>query len=99
MISTLEDYTFLIQAETVFSQMIKNRFYLFSACKVGYYGLNCEDKCPSPYFGQRCKSECNCTENSCHHVYGCELSQEGMSYYSFQFVLYILIYSLMHRLL
>lgn len=78
--------------------MIKNPFYLFSACKVGYYGQNCEDKCPPSYFGQRCKSECNCTENSCHHVYGCELSQEGMSYYSFQFALYILIYSLMHRL-
>eukprot|EP00105_Crassostrea_gigas_P040632 XP_019924780.1 PREDICTED: scavenger receptor class F member 1-like [Crassostrea gigas] len=44
-------------------------------CEVGYYGLNCEDKCPSPYYGHNCKSKCNCTEKNCHHVYGCELYQ------------------------
>uniref|UniRef100_A0A8W8M8G2 Multiple epidermal growth factor-like domains 6 n=1 Tax=Magallana gigas TaxID=29159 RepID=A0A8W8M8G2_MAGGI len=49
-----------------------------TACDIGYYGLNCEDECPPPYYGHNCKSKCNCTEISCHHVYGCELYQQDI---------------------
>lgn len=49
----------------------------FSDCENGFYGINCETKCPFQYFGRKCLSKCNCTGKECHHVYGCESSTPG----------------------
>lgn len=66
----------------IFSLRMNNTLFITlffsSACDIGYYGLNCEDECPPPYYGHNCKSKCNCSEISCHHVYGCEIYQQGM---------------------
>ena len=44
-------------------------------CKDGYYGLNCRLHCPRPYFGEGCVLKCNCSEEHCHHVHGCQSFQ------------------------
>ena len=44
-------------------------------CKDGYYGLNCRLRCPFPYFGESCVLKCNCSEEHCHHVHGCQSPQ------------------------
>ncbi|XP_052681416.1 multiple epidermal growth factor-like domains protein 10 [Crassostrea angulata] len=41
------------------------------SCDSGYFGINCNTKCPPLSYGLNCLSECNCSENDCHHVYGC----------------------------
>lgn len=41
------------------------------ACKVGYFGLNCDTKCVYPSYGNDCQSTCNCKETYCDHVEGC----------------------------
>ena len=42
-------------------------------CKPGYFGQFCGYQCPSGSFGPECGGFCfpNCTNVSCHHVYGC----------------------------
>ena len=49
-------------------------------CKDGYYGLNCRLPCPRSYFGEACVLKCNCSEEHCHHVHGCQSAQgtQGM---------------------
>lgn len=41
------------------------------ACKVGYFGLNCDTKCVYPSYGKDCQSTCNCKDTYCDHVEGC----------------------------
>lgn len=41
------------------------------SCHHGYFGLNCEAKCPFPYYGFKCRLVCNCMDTDCHHVSGC----------------------------
>lgn len=41
------------------------------SCNQGYFGLNCETKCPFPYYGFKCRLVCNCIDTDCHHVSGC----------------------------
>lgn len=53
--------------------------FFFSACHQGYFGLNCETKCPFPYYGFKCQLECNCIDKNCHHVSGCITASEGTS--------------------
>ena len=49
-------------------------------CKDGYYGKQCRLRCPRPYFGEGCVLKCNCSEEHCHHVHGCQSLQgtQGM---------------------
>lgn len=41
------------------------------ACKVGYFGLNCDTKCVYPSYGNDCQSKCNCKDTYCDHAEGC----------------------------
>lgn len=41
------------------------------ACKKGYYGKNCDAKCPSLFFGLGCQSQCNCSDKDCDYISGC----------------------------
>lgn len=41
------------------------------ACSAGYYGKNCNDKCPFPHFGLKCLLSCDCAVRNCNHVDGC----------------------------
>ncbi|XP_056014626.1 multiple epidermal growth factor-like domains protein 6 [Ostrea edulis] len=43
-------------------------------CMSGFHGENCASSCPFPYYGIRCGSKCNCSEDECHHQYGCKRS-------------------------
>lgn len=47
------------------------------SCHQGYFGLNCETKCPFPYYGFKCQLECNCIDKNCHHVSGCITASEA----------------------
>nr|XP_022333971.1 uncharacterized protein LOC111130957 [Crassostrea virginica] len=41
-------------------------------CKIGYFGPNCETKCPYPKYGRKCvDGNCNCSENQCDFAVGC----------------------------
>ncbi|XP_052681419.1 multiple epidermal growth factor-like domains protein 10 [Crassostrea angulata] len=40
-------------------------------CPQGYFGINCTSKCLMPFYGLKCKSTCNCTDDKCHHIQGC----------------------------
>ncbi|XP_078314236.1 uncharacterized protein LOC111103454 [Crassostrea virginica] len=45
-------------------------------CEDGYFGFNCRDRCPAPYFGKGCALQCDCSKEQCHHVYGCRMLHE-----------------------
>lgn len=44
------------------------------ACAKGFYGAECDIKCPYPAFGQACQSVCVCSVGYCDHVNGCTQS-------------------------
>lgn len=50
-------------------------------CPAGYKkshsGYNCSVPCRHPSYGARCGGRCNCSEEDCHHVYGCHLTSES----------------------
>lgn len=49
-------------------------------CDKGYYGPNCDFKCPFPVYGYYCQSVCDCNVTYC--VNGCIQSSGGkISYY------------------
>lgn len=41
------------------------------ACKPGYYGQNCGEKCSFPHYGYVCALRCNCSANDCDYASGC----------------------------
>lgn len=53
-------------------------FFIYSACKAGYTGLNCTVKCFYPFHGQDCQSTCKCTKEHCNHMYGCKHPTENI---------------------
>nr|XP_022290747.1 cell death abnormality protein 1-like [Crassostrea virginica] len=42
-----------------------------TACKPGYFGVNCSMSCPPKLYGLRCQLRCNCSEDECDLVLGC----------------------------
>lgn len=54
----------------------------YIACDTGFYGTNCEIRCPYPYFGHRCGSQCVCKVTYCDYVKGCIQSLGGKIFYS-----------------
>ncbi|XP_078339484.1 uncharacterized protein LOC111108071 [Crassostrea virginica] len=48
-------------------------------CPAGYYGVNCSFPCPPTTYGSNCAEQCSCSSTSCHHVYGCKVT-EGIIY-------------------
>ncbi|XP_048768527.2 scavenger receptor class F member 2-like isoform X2 [Ostrea edulis] len=40
-------------------------------CDVGYWGSNCEIRCPFPTYGDACQQLCDCEERRCNSVSGC----------------------------
>lgn len=44
-------------------------FFFLSACKIGFFGVNCSMTCPNGTFGKDCQSICSCYP--CHHADGC----------------------------
>lgn len=51
----------------------------FLACKHGYFGINCETRCPFPYYGFKCRLVCNCMDTDCDHISGCGTASGGTS--------------------
>ncbi|XP_062618428.1 cell death abnormality protein 1-like isoform X2 [Saccostrea cucullata] len=47
---------------------------LNTSCKIGFSGPNCENTCRYPSYGKRCQHECNCTQEFCDFVSGCQNS-------------------------
>lgn len=37
----------------------------------GYIGLNCSNKCPFPFYGEKCKKQCDCSNDTCDVSTGC----------------------------
>lgn len=52
-----------------FAYMTKTKFVL--ECPVGYYRLNCSEKCIYPTYGVDCQSQCECSRDKCNVVTGC----------------------------
>lgn len=52
-------------------------------CEIGFYGINCNIKCPYPTFGQGCQSVCNCNVTNCDYVNGCIQSSGGQIPYPY----------------
>lgn len=48
---------------------VQNNIYL--ACKKGYNGTDCKQKCPFPSYGLGCQRKCNCIDKVCDHINGC----------------------------
>uniref|UniRef100_K1PZC5 Uncharacterized protein n=1 Tax=Magallana gigas TaxID=29159 RepID=K1PZC5_MAGGI len=43
-----------------------------SKCFKGYIGNKCELTCPYPGYGESCQQNCNCEEQYCNHITGCQ---------------------------
>ncbi|XP_034339481.2 uncharacterized protein [Magallana gigas] len=50
-----------------------------SECPYGSFGINCKSSCPTGYYGRLCRSICECNVSECHHVTGCETTNDTNS--------------------
>lgn len=51
---------------------IESFFIIFcQACGKGHMGFNCEIKCPYPLYGEDCQMRCDCIDEVCDPVNGC----------------------------
>lgn len=41
-------------------------------CNIGYTGINCEDQCPYPTYGEICQKVCSCDSTLCDFSTGCK---------------------------
>uniref|UniRef100_A0A8W8JFZ4 EGF-like domain-containing protein n=1 Tax=Magallana gigas TaxID=29159 RepID=A0A8W8JFZ4_MAGGI len=41
-------------------------------CATGFYGPKCEFPCRHPNYGELCQLECECKEQYCNHITGCQ---------------------------
>lgn len=69
-------YILIIHVQNIYVLVsFKNLHYkaLFRSlvCPVGYLGSTCEETCRYPGYGSGCQMDCNCTEEVCDHVHGC----------------------------
>lgn len=64
-------------------QIHKTMNIICLACDKGYYGPNCDFKCPFPVYGYDCQSVCDCNVTYCDHVNGCLQSSGDTIYYYF----------------
>lgn len=63
-------------------------------CPVGYFGVNCSNKCTPPTYGFYCSHVCECL--ACDHAFGCTLNTESQgTNYRVLFNYYTLLYSIM----
>ncbi|XP_056014896.1 multiple epidermal growth factor-like domains protein 10 isoform X2 [Ostrea edulis] len=49
-------------------------------CRVGYFGLYCNESCPFPYYGENCRSRCHCEKHLCSFSSGCNVSESTFMY-------------------
>lgn len=50
--------------------------YQFIECSIGYSGDNCSVVCPSDSYGKLCSQTCDSHCISCHHIFGCNVTEE-----------------------
>eukprot|EP00105_Crassostrea_gigas_P045993 XP_019930141.1 PREDICTED: uncharacterized protein LOC105346374 [Crassostrea gigas] len=48
-------------------------------CPYGSFGINCKSSCSTGYYGRLCRSICECNVSECHHVTGCETTNDTNS--------------------
>lgn len=46
-------------------------FFIYSECDIGLLGTTCDVPCRFPNYGKGCQFLCNCKEELCDPVYGC----------------------------
>lgn len=50
-------------------------------CAIGYYGVDCEEPCLYPYYGENCNGNCECFQQYCNISFGCLCK-----FYSFEYL-------------
>lgn len=57
--------------------VVTKRDSFLKGCMDGFKGKDCSEQCPAPTYGVDCQSLCSCSNDKCHHVYGCLRSLSG----------------------
>ncbi|XP_052709737.1 multiple epidermal growth factor-like domains protein 6 [Crassostrea angulata] len=62
----------LLRVHIVFTSIyLKTKTNCEELCPSGYYGPKCTLTCRPPSYGIKCQLECECREQDCDHVLGC----------------------------
>ncbi|XP_062601406.1 scavenger receptor class F member 1-like [Saccostrea cucullata] len=64
--------------ESIFSRTLDTKKSTgdFEVFKIGYIDENQRTKCPFPFFGVNCISQCSFEKENCHHVHVCSANTE-----------------------